>query len=62
MAFDMYGMLAESALLIGATVLSNDSISHRRFASIAPGPVYFEVSGACRGGVLYDAGNDNGGV
>jgi hypothetical protein len=29
---------AESALLIGSTVLSNDSDSHRQFASIAPWP------------------------
>jgi hypothetical protein len=30
--------LAESALLIGSIVLSNDSNSHRQFASIAPWP------------------------
>jgi hypothetical protein len=33
--------LAESRLLIGSTVLSNDSISHRQFASIAPAPLDF---------------------
>jgi hypothetical protein len=36
--------LAESALLIASTVLSNDSNSHRQFASIAPEPLDFEGS------------------
>jgi hypothetical protein len=38
MLFYMSKRLAESALLIRSTVLSNDSNSHRQFASIAPTP------------------------
>jgi hypothetical protein len=34
--FYMSKRLAESAVLIGSMVLSNDSNSHRQFASIAP--------------------------
>jgi hypothetical protein len=38
MAVYMFEMPAQSAVLIASTMLSNDSISHRQFASIAPGP------------------------
>jgi hypothetical protein len=38
MVFYMYERLAESVVLIGSTVLSNDSILHPQFASMAPGP------------------------
>jgi hypothetical protein len=44
MVFYMSKRLAESALLIGSMVLSNDSISHRQFTSIAPGPLDLEGS------------------
>jgi hypothetical protein len=40
----MSKILAESALLIGSMVLSNDSDSHPQFASIAPGRFDFEGS------------------
>jgi hypothetical protein len=36
--FYMSKRLAESPLLIGSTVLSNDSHLDRQFASLAPGP------------------------
>jgi hypothetical protein len=42
--FYMSRRLAESALLIGSTVLSIDSNSHRQFPSIAPGPFDFRGS------------------
>jgi hypothetical protein len=38
---------SERAVLIGSTVLSNDSISHRQFASMAPGP--FDSQGSVVG-------------
>jgi hypothetical protein len=42
MVFYMAKRLAEGALLIGSTVLSNDSNSHPQFASRAPGRFDFE--------------------
>jgi hypothetical protein len=44
MLYYMSKSLAESTVLIGSTVLSNDSNSHRHFASIAPGRFDFEGS------------------
>jgi hypothetical protein len=44
MVFHMSKRLAESALLIGSTVLSNDSNLDRQFVSIAPGAFDFEGS------------------
>jgi hypothetical protein len=44
MVFYISRTLAESALLIGSTVLSNDSISHRQFASLGPRPFDFRGS------------------
>jgi hypothetical protein len=43
----MSGRLAENALLIALTVLSNASNSHRQFASIAHGP--FDSQGSVVG-------------
>jgi hypothetical protein len=44
MLFYMSKRLAGCALLIGSTVLSNDSNAHRQFASKAPGLFHFEGS------------------
>jgi hypothetical protein len=44
MVVHMSRRLAESALLIGSMVLSNDSNSRRQFVSIAPGPFDFRGS------------------
>jgi hypothetical protein len=47
MVLTMTRRLAEMAILIGSMVLSNDSISHRQFASLAPGP--FDCQGSVVG-------------